>query len=185
MVSYGILKGNPTASGSGQPKARRAYFWIVSAILCFSLPSRFVEPLAYSSVKWVLFYVDGAVPLDMKNIYDAGPGYSWQWYNMFPSYRSGLVLRAAGMANIVTANSVKHSTSITSRRVMSSWSTVPINTILANITVPVFNIESFDWVIDLAVLPSGIAESVKDVGLLNISTVENPVLFDPIEGNAA
>jgi hypothetical protein len=122
--------------------------WLLPAMwLLFVLatPSQFVAPLVSGAVNWIPAVDLVALPSPL-GITTAGPCSQWGSFNYWPNNRFYEVLMGAGLASIASPLSFISSESQTYRRKIPSLLGTPLNSTLANVTIPYFEIHSLDWV---------------------------------------
>jgi hypothetical protein len=158
--------------------------WTVFVICVLLLPCQFSSPTAAGSILRIPDIGMSSPPISLRDISVPGPGYPWDWYQMYASVRNTLVLRSAAYASIVNSETDLNQTSQMTWRGVPSIQGAPVNTTVSNITIPYFDIQGWEWVQDLGDLPSGIEESITGQGALNIASGNNP-MQDAVEGNAA
>ncbi|KAK0726162.1 hypothetical protein B0H67DRAFT_551532 [Lasiosphaeris hirsuta] len=158
--------------------------WSLFLICALLLPGQLAAPIASGSVSWIPRSISSPSPSPLRGITVPGPGYKWNWYQMFPAVRNTLVLRSAAYATMITAQTSAHQAAVPAWRGVPSAYDLPLKTTVHNITIPYFDIQAWEWVRDISILPDAVRNAVTGDGVLNITSEDNP-LQDPVEGNAA
>ncbi len=177
--------------GSSAERTNRATKLIAALILIMAWPAQLANPIASGAVSWIpstnySTANNNTLPLGM-----ASTGNPWDWYEMFPTVRDALVKKSAALAGLTVISSSSNGgggmfNATPARRMGLQFNSYPNGTIVRNATVPIFKIESFQWVNDTEKLPSGILQAITDVGsgYLNITQGYGP-LSQTITGTSA
>ncbi|KAK0623834.1 hypothetical protein B0T14DRAFT_565153 [Immersiella caudata] len=186
-----IRRPGEKKAGRREKRISFATAWAMSSICAILLPSQVAAPIASGSVSWIPKTISSPSLQPLRNVPVPGPGYHWDWYQMYPAVRSTLVLRSAAYATMIAAqmNSAEHvlgggSAKVPAWRSVPSAEGLPLKSTVDNITIPYFTIHGWEWIQDVSLLPDPLLAAVVGQGMLNMTNEENP-LQDPIEGNAA
>ena len=129
---------------SSQRKGLLPTLW---AVFLLSTPSLFTSPLLTSAVNWIPaeMYRYSNEPL---RIPQPGPSNSWNENNMWPNNRVYEVYNAVGLASTADLFDFNLSVPATYKRFLPWLPIMPANSIVANITIPVFHMNSFQPIRD-------------------------------------
>jgi len=167
-------------------------------ILILGWPAQISNPIATGSITWIPAYAFNSTG-ENAQVRTAIVGSGWQNYR-FAANRAILVQNAGALANlgsVVTAftdsgNNQHASGPLPARRIAPQFAGYANGTVVTNMTVPVFQIEAFEWVKNISALPSGILGSVgpggcagQECGYLNISGPDIRPLGQIIPGTSA
>jgi hypothetical protein len=164
------------ADKSSSPFAKRWLSIWVALVILSTFPASFSSPLLTGSISWQASFrnisdadVVKSVGLGVDGAYPA----PWQSWYADMSFRARFIHRAAALATHAW-NSVTDSIQDppTFKRVIPSLQNLPVGSSLKNITVPWFNIESFDWVTNASDI------SAEQLAFLGINSTPG-VLFSP------
>ena len=149
--------------------SREAYLlpelWVVSLL---ATPSLFVSPLLTGAVNWIptQLYQHSNETL---RIPQPGPSNTWNEHNLYSNNRLYEVYNAVGLAS--TANSLDFNLSVpaTYKRYFPWFPIMPPNSTVANVTVPIFRMNSFRPIRDRS-------EIFEDFSLVDgvIANIHNP-----------
>ncbi|KAH0444687.1 hypothetical protein CcaCcLH18_00345 [Colletotrichum camelliae] len=146
--------------------------------LILAWPAQFASPLATGSVSWVptsSYDINSGKTIVFGSA-SIGPGRGA--YKGGLNIRQGLVTMSAGLANLKATAPFEYnngSLHVTEARRMATFLGLYTNgTVVRNATVPIFVIESLEWVNDESQIPSKILEAVQDPlsGYLNFTQKE-------------
>jgi len=179
MINYRIP---PTAlRHGGQPWQQQSNLLLPTMwlIILLATPSIFISPLLTGAVSWI--------PTGVINITTAGQGERWNEYNIYANNRFYDVLGAFGLSSIAATGSYSQNSTSIFRRRIPSISGIAVNSTLANVTIPYFNIESLDWVMSVDQLGNDTALLQAVIGdpnypALNISKAWNPFNYGTDSG---
>lgn len=170
----------------GERQKNRHVTWIAVALMLLSWPSQLANPIASGSISWIPTY-DMNMTRSTELISTASAGSRWSWYMDYANDRTIVKQDAAGRTNLgmqATISEGEHcGTSVCpSRRMVTQFAGLPNGTVVSNITVPSFNIQSFEWVTDTAQLSAGIIEAIQNQssGLLTITYTSNSSSTSPL-----
>jgi hypothetical protein len=168
MITFGVLAKFKSDNGE------YGIAIIATILLLAVLPSQLSAPILTGSTTWSpsLRHTRGLHPI--AGIPTPENGYPWSWYQRFPSQRSGLVMQAAGLAAIAWEHS---DDTTTLKRVIPATRSLPINTTLANVTLPYFTVGAIDWITDPNITLTSQQNHAIDANspYLNISSPGNPL----------
>ncbi|KAI8303716.1 hypothetical protein K4K61_006780 [Colletotrichum sp. SAR11_59] len=107
----------------------------------------------------------------------ATPGDGWAKYKNGRNIRRGIVKVAAGLANLKATTPFEYnngSLNVTQARRMATFLGSYTNgTVVENATVPIFKIESFQWITDESQIPPTILQTVQDPKSENLKFAED------------
>jgi hypothetical protein len=168
MITFGVLAKFKSDNGE------YGIAIIATILLLAVLPSQLSAPILTGSTTWSpsLRHTRGLHPI--AGISTPENGDPWSWYQRFPSQRSGLVMQAAGLAAIAWEQS---DDTTTLKRVIPASRSLPINTTLANVTLPYFTVGAIDWITDpnITLTPQQMHAIDANSPYLNISSLGNPL----------
>lgn len=168
-----IIRRRPSSRPDGGATKLLA---ILSLLLAW--PAQLASPLATGSISWV---PTSSYDINSEKNLSLGlalPSRGWGMYKNGRNIRSNLSKWAAGLANLKATAPFEYnngSLSVTqSRRMATFLGSYTNGTVVQNATVPMFKIESFEWVNDESQIPPKILEAVKDPksGYLNFAKQE-------------
>ncbi|KAK1844498.1 hypothetical protein CCHR01_12891 [Colletotrichum chrysophilum] len=148
---------------------------ILSLLLAW--PAQLASPLATGSVSWVpiLSYDTDSVKAISLGL--ASPGDGWAKYKNGLNIRRGLVQMAAGLASLKAITPLEYnkgSLNVTQARRMGTFLGSYTNgTVVQNATVPIFKIESFQWISDESQIPPTILQTLQDPKTKNLKFAED------------
>ncbi len=187
MLEYGVpslpFVCNDARGKKRQFRTSKRFAMTLWLMFLLALPAQFVAPLAAGSITWIPDSITAA-PGYKALITSAGPGARWDWWQEYAKNRLFTVYRAAALASIFPVSSFDGSASRLVRRQMPSIRGVAINSILAEATVPHFNINSLEWITSASdfndTLKDPVIYGAVDIladytGTLNISSPDNPL----------
>ncbi|KAF5580385.1 hypothetical protein FPANT_9341 [Fusarium pseudoanthophilum] len=132
-------------------KLPRGREWLVALIVAFILPRNFIEPLFSGSVDWN-FALDYAPASTVRSEDPTASTTKWYYYNIQGLDRKTALRRAGGMASIAwgatdsassKGGSISAPGGLACRRLMPT--TAPVNSTLANATLPCIYIQNITW----------------------------------------
>ncbi|KAJ5919113.1 hypothetical protein N7466_010056 [Penicillium verhagenii] len=179
------------ASHKNRSKADLSFQWAICIIFLLLWPAQLANPIASGAVSWVpATRVNMTGTAQAVGAAHAGP--NWLWYVTYSSARLQLVKQSAALAGSETSpfqskNNTDTAFISPSQRMVSQFASYSNGSVVRNITVPSFKIDSFNWVSDLSMLPSGIYESIIQMEgtLLNITEDGGNPLGQTIPGTSA
>ena len=113
--------------------------WVVFLL---ATPSLFVSPLLTGAVNWIptqLYQHSN----DILRIPQPGPSNTWNEHNLYANNRLYEVYNAVGLASTATSLDFNLSFPATYKRYFPWFPVMPPNSTVANVTVPIFRINSF------------------------------------------
>jgi hypothetical protein len=152
MINYRIPSIQPWGRARWRTKSTTALAFTMWTIFLLSLPTQFVAPLLTGAINWIPG-TDFVQNHSQISITTPGPA-SGQWFNhnFYQNNRFYEVLSASGLASIASPLSFSFNDSTSSfyrppsRRLIPSLLGMALNSTLANVTVPYFQIHSLDWI---------------------------------------
>ncbi|KAF5618948.1 uncharacterized protein FTJAE_12079 [Fusarium tjaetaba] len=132
-------------------KLPRGREWLVALIFAFILPQNFIEPLFSGSVDWN-FALDYAPATTVRSGDPTASSTKWYYYNIQGVDRKTALRRAGGMASIAwgatdsaysKGGSISAPGGLACRHLMPT--TAPVNSTLANATLPCIYIHNITW----------------------------------------
>ncbi|KAF8708246.1 hypothetical protein RHS03_03413, partial [Rhizoctonia solani] len=135
-VSYGI----PIITDGNQ----RAICLMVWLAMVMVLPIHVIAPIMTGSITWEPSYrLTERVPGSTISFSVVASPRGWTGWNVHPITRERVAVSAAGYSNIAWG---KDAPGGWSKRVLRSGSKLPLNSTVANVSVPYFSINSIDWI---------------------------------------
>lgn len=114
-----------------------------SAVYC---PDRFAAPILTGSITWTPSSQPAELPSNAYiNISVGSDTDEWHSYLNDERWREQVRIQAGGFAAIAWGRNVEKGIL---KRALPSAATLPINTTIANVTIPVFSITSLSWISD-------------------------------------
>jgi hypothetical protein len=175
MTNYRIPPFKPWARirwNKDSSQVLAATLWM---IFLLALPAQFVAPLLTGAINWIPGTDFVRSPFQVSITTPSSASYQWANHNEYQNNRFYEVLSASGLASIASPTSFNKSTGSAyrapSRRLIPSLLGAALNSTLANVTVPYFQIHSLAWITS--------ADQVKNnIGHLEqiISSSEAPAL---------
>lgn len=146
-------------------------------IFLLATPSLFVSPLLTGAVNWIPTQLYQH-PNDNIRIPQPGPSNTWNENNLYANNRLYEVYNAVGLASTATSLDFNLSIPATYKRYFPWFPVMPPNSTVANVTVPIFRINSFhlirdenEMIEDFSLVDSVIANTNNSNQ--NFSTVNN------------
>lgn len=160
---------------------------IMIFVLLLAWPCQFANPIASGSISWIPTdnYTESILQLPMLPTDTSEKLDPWHWFIDYATVREGMIQRSAGYASMVLPWSASQGGEQTIANVTSARRVVPKLgsrrplTHVLNSTVPVFEIDSFEWVDDVATLPEGILQAITNASSGYLTVTDNA---SPIEG---
>lgn len=164
---------------------------IAVLVLLFAWPCQLANPIASGSLSWIPAdsYTNSSVQLPLL-LLDTPPSPQWDWYVSYGNVRDLIVKRSAAYASLSAPingdQSVEEATIPSARRIAPQIGNKANRTTVSNTTVPIFEIDSFQWVSDITALPDGIQEALHNTssGYLRVTAGDSP-LQQTIGGTSA
>ena len=105
-------------------------------------------------------------------------GLGWGWYNQYAGVRAEVRIRAAGIASKTWSGDAS-SIGLRKRAAPPTSSLLTVNSTIANITIPIFKVESLRWVTSIsAELSDTVANAIYPAArLTNVSQSDNPLSY--------
>ena len=128
-------------------------------IFLLATPSLFVSPLLTGAVNWIptqLYQRSN----DILRIPQPGPSNTWNENNLYANNRLYEVYNAVGLASTATSLDFNLSVPATYKRYFPWFPVMPPNSTVANVTVPIFRINSFHPIRDRS-------EMIEDLSLVD------------------
>jgi hypothetical protein len=162
---------------------------IAIMVLILVWPAQFTNPIANGSISWIPSIAYETTTTSISFNTPSSPSNALSWYYRFPNSRDSLVKASAGRANLALmalSNVTGASLVPPAQRMVLNLNSYPTQSVIKNVTVPVFKIEEFEWISNVTELPEGILEAVQhsQSGYLNISKYTGP-LEQAIAGTSA
>ncbi|KAF4992032.1 hypothetical protein FDECE_13839 [Fusarium decemcellulare] len=158
-------------------------------VLILAWPAQFANPIASGAVSWIpsRAYEPNSTSLSLGT---PTTSFGWSWYVTYGQSRDVIVKKSAGQASLTMATQRNTSGEINpvppAQRMSPQFTSYPNGTALKNATVPIFKIESLQWVENRTTLPDEITKAIlfDRSGYLNISR-EDSMLQQTIVGTSA
>ena len=118
--------------------------WVVFLLVT---PSLFTSPLLTGAVNWIPTELYQRSNTSLK-IPQPGPSNTWNEHNMYSNNRVYEVYNAIGVASTASLFDFNLSVPAIYKRYLPWFPTMPPNSIVANVTIPVFRVNSFQPIRD-------------------------------------
>lgn len=193
MINYRIPPFKPWARIRRNKESSRVLAATLWMIFLLALPAQFVAPLLTGAINWIPG-IDYVKSPSQVSITTPGPAaFQWANHNEYQNNRFYEVLSASGLASIASPTSFNTSTGSAyrapSRRLIPSLFGVALNSTLANVTVPYFQIHSLTWITSADQVKNDIEHleqviSAREAPALNYSSElsDNPFSFGTDKG---
>ena len=124
----------------------KRHFVFFSALLLVSFCLDYASPVLTGSITWIpsIAYFPGDRPV--SNLAGNFPGISLQQYATSQAFVGQLVATAVAMGDLTWGTTGNNSTLLT--RVVPNIDSLPIQSLLQNITIPYFAVDDFEWILD-------------------------------------
>ncbi|KAF8316597.1 hypothetical protein DL93DRAFT_2077832 [Clavulina sp. PMI_390] len=144
---------NPTEPARGHRRGGKSLAFGILLIMLTVFPASFSPPIATGSISWHASTRNISDADIITNIGNQGADYGdsnpWASFLTDVTFRPRYVQRASALATHAwTSVTDALDNPTTFKRVVPSVESLPVGATLNSITIPVFNIESFDWVTD-------------------------------------
>jgi hypothetical protein len=126
-------------------KSRGTIGALISVMLLVSFPYQFSGPILTGSITWMPVNAYTFSPVGLPNITYSAPGDGWNAYSRTPDSPT-LIYQGSALA--VVAYQYDYYPTVQRKRVVHGSQYLVAGTVISNITIPYFEITSFEWIRD-------------------------------------